>query len=147
MSGLQIAREIGAAFIEVGNELGTGPLYCTIRQTPGKSAGGQSRPWSDNGATDPVDVQFLCIQSKRTERDPTTDATRETRVVKVVPDVALSDVDFAAALEAGIDPGWKVAVGVKKADVTETTDWRAIAKAEPFAPSGVALSFTLELAA
>jgi hypothetical protein len=127
-AGDDIAAEIRAAYIEVGNATGNGPLYCTIRRaTP--------RTDPDDPVTPPQYIEVVAYQGKRHIRD----------AAGTLIGVTMTTLKIGGGIVEPLKSDY-VAIGTRADDVTSQTRFEQVSDVETLAPAGVALMYTILIA-
>ena len=126
-AGDDIAAEVRAAMIEVGNATGNGPLYCTIKRSA-------PRTDPDDPVTPPQLVEFVAMQGKRHIRDRDGTLTGVTKTTLTIGGgvVVPSKADY-------------IVIGTRADDVTSQTRFEQVEDVETLAPAGVALMYMVIL--
>ena len=126
-AGDDIAAEIRAAYIEVGNATGNGPLYCTIRRaTP--------RTDPDDPVLPAQYIEVVAYQGKRHVRD----------AAGTLIGVTMTTLTIGGGVVEPLKSDY-IATETRADDVTSQTRFEQVSDVETLAPAGVALMYTVIL--
>lgn len=123
MSGADIAAEIAAAFVEVGEAVGDGVLTCTLRKTTSAA-----KPFDPQADATTLHELTALDEGYRQQKDGGRVHRLSLDATGVVPEVAD-----------------EIAIGVTIDEIAPATQFVAIANVQRVAPAGTAIVYEVEI--